>query len=147
MTTVVKSNTVTVDKLWRSLSYIRLNRRDTELLDMTRVSSHSYTSLRDVVSSSVPTASSKQWNNQLNSYQSLPNIRHVHMRNPLVEKAARAYLATANRTHQEHNAAGLPSSFSSFLKIVRIPFLSTHRSFFSLFGGASAWFKQLTIKI
>lgn len=150
MTTIVKSNNVTIRQLWRSFSHIRLNRRDTELLDMTRVhsySSHSYTSLRDVVGGSLPTASSKQWNNQLSSYQSLPNIRHVHMRNPLVEKAARAYIATASHTHQEHNATGLSSSFSSFLKIVRFPFLSTHRGFFSLFGGASAWFKQLTIKI
>lgn len=145
MTTIVKSNTVTVAKLWRNFSNIRLNRRDTELLDMTRAhsySSHSYTSLRDVAGS-LPTASSKQWNNQLSSFQSLPDIRHVHMRNPLVEKAARAYLATANRTQHENNASGLASSFSSFLKIVRFPFLST----LSLLGGASAWFKQLTIKI
>jgi len=62
------------------------------------------------------------------------------MRNPLLEKAARAYLATASRTERERNSSGMSSSFSSFLKIVGFPF-------YSLFGGASAWFKQLYIKI
>lgn len=147
MTTLVKSNTIVVGQLWRSLSHIHLNRRDTELLDMTRVRSHSYTSLRDVVAGSLPAASNKQWNNQLSSYHSLPNMPHVHMRNPLVEKAARAYLATATHTqHETNNNSGLSSSFSSFLKIVRFPFLSTHRGFSSLFGSFT-WFKQLTIKV
>lgn len=147
MSTLVKSNTVTRTQLWRTLSHIHLNRKDTELLDMTRVRSHSYTSLRDVVlSGSLPPASSKHWTSQqLSSYHSLPNMRHVHMRNPLVEKAARAYLATATRTQHEHhhNNNGVSASFASFLKIVRFPFLST----ISLLGGASAWFKQLTIKV
>ncbi|KAG0627606.1 hypothetical protein M758_2G214600 [Ceratodon purpureus] len=147
MTTLVKSNTVTVGQVWRSLSHIHLNRRDTELLDMTRVRSHSYTSLRDVVAGSLPATSNKQWNNQLSSFHSLPNMRHVHMRNPLVEKAARVYIATATYTqHEPSNNTGLSSSFSSFLKIVRFPFLSTHRGFSSLFGSFT-WFKQLAIKV
>ncbi|KAG0570090.1 hypothetical protein M758_6G132400 [Ceratodon purpureus] len=146
MTTLVKPNTLNFSQLWRSCCEIRRHiRRDTELLDMTRVhsySSHSYTSLRDVVACSLPAASSKQWSNQLSSFQSLPDTRHVHMRNPLLEKAARAYLATASHSqHARMNSSGnMSSSFSSFLKIIRFPFNS-------LFGGASTWFKQLYIKI
>jgi hypothetical protein len=145
MTTLVKANYLTVGQLWRrSLSHIK----DTELLDMTRVRSHSYTSLRDVVAGgSLPRSSNnyKHNQNQLNSYNSLPNMRQpVHMRNPLVEKAARAYLATATHRHNNPNGdhstttTGLSSGFSSFLKMVRFPF--------GLFGGFT-WFKQLTIKV
>ena len=142
MSTLVKANTAgVISQLWRTFTTI--HRRDTELLDMTRVRSHSYTSLRDVVAGSIPAQTSKQWNNQLSSFHSLPNMRPVHMRNPLVEKAARAYLATATHPHlPEQPHSNLSSSFSSFLKLVRFPFLP----FSSLFGGASAWFKQLTIK-
>lgn len=160
MTTLVKANSVTVAQLWRSLSYVA-RRGDTELLDMTRVRSHSYTSLRDVVTGSLPApaSSAKQWSSSsssggssrhLSSHPSLqPAMRPVHMRNPLLEKAARAYLATATataRAHPDpHPNSTLSSSFSSFLRIVRFPFLSTHRGFSNLFNSFS-WFKQLTIK-
>jgi hypothetical protein len=156
MTTLVKANTVTVAQLWRSLSYLA-RRGDPELLDMTRVRSHSYTSLRDVVAGSLPApaSSAKQWSRSssssrhLSSHPSLPAMRPVHMRNPLLEKAARAYLATATATahaHPDpHPNSTLSSSFSSFLRIVRFPFLTTHRGFSNLFNSFS-WFKQLTIK-
>jgi len=103
-------------------------------------SSHSYTSLRDVVACSFVAASSNQWSSQLRPSQSLSDIRHVHMRNPLLEKAARAYLATASGTQRERNSSGMSSSFSSFLKIFGAPL-------YNIFGGASAWFKQLYVKI
>lgn len=113
---------------------------------MTRVHSyataHSYTSLRDVVACSLVAASNNQWStNQCKSPgQSFSDVQHVHMRNPLLEKAARAYLATASsRTERDRNVSnGTTTGFSSFLKIVGFPF-------YSLFGGASAWFKQLYI--
>lgn len=105
------------------------------------IRSHSYTSLRDVVACSVVAASNKQWSSHVCPPQSpLADIRHVHMRNPLLEKAARAYLATATSMQRERHASGMSSSFSFFLRIVGFPFNS-------LFGGASAWFRQLYIKI
>jgi hypothetical protein len=147
MTVLVKTNTLNFSQLW-CLEIRRHPRREPELLDMTRVhaySSHSYTSLRDVVACPLPAVSSTQWSSsssQTASFQSLPDIRHVHMRNPLLEKAARAYLATASHTqHARMNGSGnMAASFSSFMKIIRSPFNS-------LFGGASTWLKQLYIKI
>nr|PNR59953.1 hypothetical protein PHYPA_002745 [Physcomitrium patens] len=144
MIKLLKFNTESLAHLWKVFCQIhRRSGRDTELLDMTRVhssSSHSYTSLRDVFACSLPAASSNQRNNQLSSFQNLADIRHVHMRNPLVEKAARAYLATASHTKLEQNSAGMSSGYSSFLKILQFPL-------YTLFGGTSAWFKQLYIKI
>lgn len=146
MTTLVKSNYVTLRQLWRTFGLVNLrNRRDTELLDMTRsrsFSSHSYTSLRDVVDSASLPAPSRQWNNHLNSFQSLPDVRHVHMKNPLLEKAAKVYLATAKSTAYEHQSSMRASPFS-FIKMFRIPFQTTLHT---LFGGVSAWLRQLYIK-
>jgi hypothetical protein len=63
------------------------------------------------------------------------------MKHPLVEKAARYYLATATNfgLHQHGPSSGL----SSFFRIVLFfPFQHTQFQFHSFFGGARAWIKQ-----
>lgn len=155
MTTLVKSNAVTVGRLVRSYSQIRSSsRRGTELLDMTRShaqSAHSYTSLRDVVQSSSQSAK-KQWNSHLYSFQSLPDVRNVHMKNPLLEKAAKAYMSTGKYTQYEQkytqyeqHTSIFSTSFSSLFNLFRSPFQTTNIVFHNFFGGTSAWLRQLYI--
>lgn len=155
MTPLVKANTVTLRDLWRSYRLIRfLNGRESSKapVDMARSRScsygpHSYTSLKDVVGSSLPVAN-RQWNSHLHTFQSLPDIHHVHMKNPLLEKAAKVYLATSKCTQGEHHSESvLTSTFSSIMKIIRTPFQTTHRGIHSFFGGAFAWVRQMYIKI
>jgi hypothetical protein len=69
------------------------------------------------------------------------------MKHPLVEKAARYYLATATNfdLHQHGPSSMLSSSsgLSSFFRIVLFfPFQHTQFQFHSFFGGAQAWIKQ-----
>jgi hypothetical protein len=112
--------------------------------------SYSYTSLTEVIDS-LP---------NMRHVQSLPNmqkisleIQNVRMKNPLVEKAAKAYIATtaakayiANTTTlTQHTSSSLDMSsrFSYVLKIVWFPFLSIRQGFSGLFKVMSTLFKHL----
>ncbi|KAH9556971.1 hypothetical protein CY35_07G061100 [Sphagnum magellanicum] len=148
MAALVKPNAMTVGQLWRSYSHIRLQlRRETELRDINRT--HSYTSLSDVMGATrllAPVLQGQQSSSSsLMNFQSLQDIHNVHMKNPLVEKAARYYLATGS-SHSLHQHGGpspmLSSGFSSLFRILAFPFHNTQIGFQSLFGGARAWIKQ-----
>ena len=141
-------NTVALGWLARSYNQIRSSsRRSTEPLDMTRshaYRTHSYTSLRDVIQSSQ--SANKQWNSHLCSFQSLPDVSNVHMKNPLLEKAAKAYMSTRKYTQYEQHSSSFSTSFSSLFNIFWSPFQTTNIVFHNFFGGTSAWFRQLYIK-
>lgn len=149
-TTLVKSNAVTVGQLWQSYSHLRLQvRRDSErVMDMNRT--HSYTSLSDVMGSAtsrLPASSSPavlRGQCSTSHFQSFHDIHSVHMKNPLVEKAARYYLATANFGLDQHGQSSMLStgSLSFFYRILSFPFQNTQIGFHTLFGGARAWIKQ-----
>ncbi|CAK9236605.1 unnamed protein product [Sphagnum troendelagicum] len=163
-TTVVKSNAMTIRKLSRSCSHIQLQlrRRDTELEDhtdyntttTTTTRTHSYISLADVMGAKLPTPElvrGQQLSSACHSLssrtQSMQDIHNVHMKHPLVEKAARYYLATAtNFDLHRHGPSSMlfsSSGLSSFFRIVLFfPFQHTQFQFHSFFGSARAWIKQ-----
>ena len=127
-------------------NYICLHKQqEFELQNMTMShlhNSHTYTSLKDILDTSSPIGSKQH----LNAFHSLPDIHHVRMKNPLVEKAAKIYLAVGNNIQQEQHPVVQPSSLlSSFLKTIQSPFGITHRSFHKVWGGAFIWLWQMCI--
>lgn len=105
--------------------------------------SHTYTSLKDVLDTSSPIGSKQH----LKPFHSLPDIHHVRMKNPLVEKAAKAYLAVGSNIQQAHQPSVQPSGmFSSILKTIQFPLGVTHMSFHKVWGGALVWLRQMCIK-